>query len=84
MALLMKEGTHKALLSAEKKLSRMEDDEWVNLEVRTKAAIILCLSDEFLYNVIKKETIAVLWCKLKSLNMTKSLSKQTLLEESVI
>ena len=47
--LLVKERTHKALLSAEKKPSKMEDNEWVDLDVRAKSTIILCLSDEILY-----------------------------------
>jgi len=56
-ALLVKEGTHKALL-VEKKPSKMKDDEWVDLDVRTKATIILCLSDEVLYNVMNEEITA--------------------------
>ena len=31
--LLVKEGTHKALLGVEKKPFKMEDDEWVDLNV---------------------------------------------------
>ena len=71
--LLMKENTHKALLGAEKKPSNMEDDEWVDLDVRANDTIILCLSDEVFYNVIKEKTIAGLWCKLESLYTTKSI-----------
>ena len=56
----MKEGTHKALLDAEKKPSKMEDNEWVDLNVRANATIILCLSDEVLYNVMNEETTASL------------------------
>jgi len=57
---LVKEGTHKALLGAEKKPSKMEDDEWVDLDVRAKVNIILCLSDEILYNIMNEKTIAYL------------------------
>ena len=74
----MKEGTHKALLGAEK-LSKMED-EWVDIYVRAKATIILCLSDEVLCNVINEETIG-LWCKPESLYMTKSLSNKFFLKK---
>jgi len=56
MALLIKEGTHKALHGVEKK-SKMEDDEWMDLDVRTKVTITLYLSDEVLYNIMNKETI---------------------------
>ena len=78
--LLVKEATHKALLSAEKKLSKMED-EWMDLDVRAKAMIILCLSDEVLYNVMNEKTIEGLWCKLVSFYMTKSLSNKLFLKE---
>ena len=74
--LLVKEGTHKALLGIEKKPSKMEDDEWNNIDFRAKATIILCLSDEVLYNVMNKETTVDLWCRLESLYMTKSLSNK--------
>ena len=58
-SLLVKEGTHKALLGIEKKPSKMEDDEWSVIDFRVKA-IILCLSDEVLYNVMNEETTASL------------------------
>jgi len=62
----VKEGTHKALLGAKKKPSKMEDDEWMDLDVRAKATIILCLSDEVLYNVMNEKITVGLWCKLES------------------
>jgi len=81
--LLVKEGTHKALLGIEKKPSKMEDDEWNDIDFRAKATIILCLSDEVLYNVMNEETTAGLWCKLESLYMTKSV-EQALHKEAII
>ena len=75
-SLLVKEGTHKALLSIEKKPSKMEDDKW-----EAKATIILCLSDEVLYNVMNEETTADLWCRLESLYMTKSLSNMLFMKK---
>jgi len=48
MALLVKEGTHKALLGVEKKSSKMEDDESNDMNFHTKATIVLCLSNEIL------------------------------------
>ena len=56
----MKEGTHKALLGIEKKPSKMEDDEWNDIDFSAKATIILCLSDDVLYNVMNEETTASL------------------------
>ena len=63
-SLLVKEGTHKALLGIETKPSKMKDDEWNDTDFRAKAAIILCLSDEVLYNVMNEETTASLWYRL--------------------
>ena len=54
----------------------MDDDEWNDMDFRAKATINLCLSDEVLYNVMNETMTAGLWCKLKSLYMTKSLSNK--------
>ena len=54
--LFVKEGTHKTLLSIEKKPSKMKHDEWNDIDFRAKSMIILCLSDEILYNVMNEET----------------------------
>ena len=42
----------------------MEDDEWNDIDFRAKATIVLCLSDEILYNVMNRETKSGLWCRL--------------------
>jgi len=73
----VKEGTNKVLLGTEKKLSKIEDDERNDIDFRVKATIILCLSDEVLYNVMNEKTTAGLWYKLKSLYMMKSLSSSS-------
>jgi len=57
--LLVKEDTHKALVGVEKKPSKMEDDEWVDLDVQAKATLILCLSDGVLYNVMNEKNLQV-------------------------
>ena len=54
-SLLMKKSTHKTLVGIEKKPLKIEDDEWNDIDSRTKATIIMCLSDEVLYNVINKK-----------------------------
>ena len=63
-ALLVKEDTHKTLFGAEKKLPEMDNDEWNDINFRAKVTIILCLSDEVLYNVMNEKTTTELWCKL--------------------
>jgi len=45
------------VLGVENKPSKMEDDEWVDLDVLAKTTVILCLLDEVLYNIINEETI---------------------------
>ena len=45
--MLVKEGTHNAMLDIEKP-SKIKDDEWNNIDFCAKATIILCLSDEIL------------------------------------
>jgi len=81
MSLLVKEGTHKTLLGIEKKPPKMEDDEWNVIDFRVKAMIILCLSDEVLYNVMNEKTTAGLWCRLESIYMTKSLSNKLFMKK---
>jgi len=81
--LLVKESTHKSLLGVEKKPSKMEDDEWVDLNVRAKVTIILCLSVEVLYNVMNEKTTACQWCKIESFYMTKGLSNKLFLKKQL-
>ena len=58
ISLLVKEGTHKALLGIKKKPTKNDEDEWNDIDFCTKAMIILCLSDEVLYNVMNEKTTA--------------------------
>ena len=81
--LLMKEGTQKALLGIEKKPSKMKDYEWNGIDFRAKVMIILCLSDEILYNVMDEETTVDFLCRLESLYMTKSLSNKLFMKKQL-
>ena len=58
-SLLIKEGIHKALLDIEKKPSKIVDDEWNNINFHAKVMIILCLSDEILYNMMNKGQLLI-------------------------
>jgi len=58
-SLLVKESTHKTMLGIEKKSSKMEDDEWNDIDFRAKPIIILCLSVEVLYNIMNEEITMV-------------------------
>src|SRR3954465_10348669 len=75
-SLPVKEGTYQALQGIRKKPSTMGEDDWKKIDVKAKATIILCLLDEVLYNVLNEDTAAVVWNRLKSLYMTKSLSNK--------
>src|SRR3954465_6087319 len=46
------------------------------MDYKARATIVLCLSDEVLYNVMNEESAAELWSRLESLYMTKSLSNK--------
>ena len=53
------------------------------MDFRAKLIIILCLSDEVLYNMMKKETTIGLWFRLKSLYMTTSLSNKLFMKNKL-
>ena len=58
--IIAREGRHtQALLDIEKKPSKMEDNEWNGIDFRVKVIIILCLSDEVLYNVMNLSLIHI-------------------------
>src|SRR3954465_15299856 len=76
MSLLVKEETYQALQGIRKKPSTMGEDDWKKIDVKAKATIVLCLSDEVLYNVLNEDTGAEMWNRLESLYMTKSLSNK--------
>ena len=71
-----------ALLGIEKKPSNIEDDEWNDIDFRTKATIILCLSDKVLCNVMNEETTAGLQCRLESLYMSKTFHEKAVMQPS--
>ena len=83
MVLLAKEGVYKALLGKEKRPEKMEEDEWVDMDVRARATIVLCLADEVLYNVMGEVTAAAMWCKLEGLYMTKSFSNKLYMKKQL-
>jgi len=79
----MKKGTHKTLLDIEKKSSKMEDDEWNDIDFHAKETIILCLSDEVHYNMMNEKTTAGFLCRLESFYMTNSLSNKLFMKKQL-
>src|SRR3954470_15732342 len=82
-SLLVKEGTYQALQVIREKPSTMGEDDWKKIDIKAKATILLCLSDEVLYNVMNEDTIAVMWSRLESLYMTKSLSNKLYMKKQL-
>src|SRR5436189_2232937 len=82
-SLLVKEGSYQALQEIRKKPSTMDEDDWKEIDVKAKATIILCLSDEVLYNVLNEDTAAGMWNRLESLYMTKSLSNKLYMKKQL-
>src|SRR3954466_12876034 len=58
-------------------------DDWKEIDIKAKATIILCLSDEVLYNVLNEDTTAGMWNMLESLYMTKSLSNKLYMKKQL-
>src|SRR3954465_1206486 len=61
----------------------MDEDDWKEIDVKAKAIIILCLSDDVLYNVLNEDTAAGMWNRLESLYMIKSLSNQLYMKKQL-
>ena len=84
MSLLLKEGTHRTLQGISKKPSDMDEDDWQDMDYKARATIVLCLSDEVLYNVMNEESTAGLWSRLESLYMMKSLSNKLYTKKQLV
>src|SRR4051812_19975884 len=82
-SLLVKEGTYLALQGIRKKPSKMGEDDWKEIDIKAKATIILCLSDEGLYNEMNEDTAAGMWSRLESLYMMRSLSNKLYMKKQL-
>src|SRR3954470_7778432 len=82
-SLLVKEGTYQALQGIRKKPSTMGEDDWKKIDIKAKVTIILCLSDEVLYNILNEDTAAGMWNRLESLYKTKSLSNKLYMKKQL-
>jgi hypothetical protein len=71
---LIQQGLHEALDSKREKPSSMTDEEWEDLDAKYLSTIRLCLVDDVLFNIIGEEMVRVLWSRMESLYMTKSLT----------
>ena len=72
--LLLQQGMVKALYG--KQPEGMNDIDWKNLEAKTLATIRLCLANDVMYHVMDKESLTIIWLKLESRYMFKSLTNK--------
>ena len=70
--LLLQQGMVKALYG--KQPEGMNDIDWKNLEAKTLATIRLCLANDVMYHVMDKESLTIIWLKLESRYLFKSLT----------
>src|SRR5688572_7070674 len=69
-------GSEKSESSGYSKKSKMNDEEWKELDMKAVSQIRLCLAKNVLANVIGLSTTKELWEKLEELYQTKSISNR--------
>jgi hypothetical protein len=62
------------------KPEEMGDIDWKELEAKAVATIWLCLGDDVMYHVMDEESPAVVWLKLESQYMSKSMTNKLYLK----
>jgi hypothetical protein len=67
----------------EMKLERMADIDWKELEAKAVATIWLCLGDDVMYHIMDEESLTVVWLKLESRYMSKSLTNKLYLKQQL-
>ena len=63
--LLVHQGLVKALYGKTKKLEKMTDDEWEELDMKAVSTILLLLADEVMYDVMEENSTARIWLNLE-------------------
>lgn len=74
-------GSEKSESSGDSEKSKMNDEEWEELDMKAASQIRLCLAKNVLANVIGLSTTKELWEKLEELYQTKSISNRLYLKE---
>ena len=74
--LLVQQGLVKALYGKAKKPETMTDDEWDEFDMKAVSTIRLCLANELMYDVMDDVSTAVIWLRLESRYMSKSLTNK--------
>jgi hypothetical protein len=81
--LLMQQGVVRALLGKTKQPVTITNDDWDEMDARELSAIHLCLVDDVLFNIVTEKTTIVLWSKLESMYMMKSLTNRIFLKRQL-
>jgi hypothetical protein len=79
--LLISQKLHKALV--EEKPASMNDEDWEELVLEARAAIILCLERDVAFLVNEEATAAGVWSKLEKNFMTKTLTNRIYLKSKL-
>ena len=81
--LLISQKLHKALAGKEQKPVSMKDEDWEELDLEARAAIILCLERDVAFLVNEEATAAGVWLKLEANFMTKTLTNRIYLKSKL-
>jgi hypothetical protein len=81
--LLMQQGLVKSHLGKEKKTPTITEDDCDEMDARALSAILLCLADVVLFNIVLEKITVGLWTKLESLYMMKSLTSRIYLKRQL-
>jgi hypothetical protein len=79
VSLLVKQGMVKALYGT--KPNDTPDIDWKELKAKAVATIQLCLGDDVMYHVMDEESSVIVWLKLESQYMSKSLTNKLSLKQ---
>lgn len=81
--LLISQKLHKALAGKEKKPESMKDEDWEELDLEARAAIILCLERDVAFLINEEATTAGVWSKFESNFMTKTITNRIYLKSKL-
>uniref|UniRef100_A0A2N9H2E5 CCHC-type domain-containing protein n=1 Tax=Fagus sylvatica TaxID=28930 RepID=A0A2N9H2E5_FAGSY len=81
--LLVQQGLVKALYGKTKKLEKMTDEEWEELDMKAVSTIRLLLADKVMYDVMEENSTAGIWLNLEKRYMSKSLTNKLHLKQKL-
>uniref|UniRef100_A0A2N9FI38 Uncharacterized protein n=1 Tax=Fagus sylvatica TaxID=28930 RepID=A0A2N9FI38_FAGSY len=81
--LLVQQGLVKALYGKTKKLEKMTDDKWEELDMKAVSTIRLLLADKVMYDVMEENSTARIWLNLEKRYMSKSLTNKLHLKQKL-